>query len=84
MDYKKYIDLGFTRTEMNDSVEFKQTGYGGFTLEKELGKNQMIGVSSGELNKPLLYIKRRKKNTYHIFPISEECVLDLIENFKEN
>lgn len=82
MNYAKYIELGFTRTEMNDSVEFKQTGYGGFTLEKELGKNQMIEVSSGDLSKPRLYIKRRKKDTYHIFIISEECVIDLIENFK--
>jgi len=82
MDYQKYIDLGFQRTEMNDSVEFRKTGYGGFCLEKQLGKNQMIGVSSMELNKPLLYIKRRKKDTYHIFQISEECVIDLIENFK--
>jgi hypothetical protein len=25
MDYKKYIELGFTRTDMNDQVEFNQT-----------------------------------------------------------
>ena len=44
MDYKKYIDLGFTRVESSCNVEFNKTGYGGFSLEKELGKNQMIGV----------------------------------------
>ena len=83
MDYKKYIDLGFERIDMNDSVEFKQTGYYGFSLEKKLGKRMMIGVSSGELTKPLLYIQKKGKDTYHILPISEECCIDLCANFKK-
>lgn len=83
MDYKKYIELGFIRTDMNDNVEFAQTGFYGFTLEKKLGKKMMIGVSSGELTKPLLYIQKKGKDTHHILPISEECCLDLCENFKK-
>jgi hypothetical protein len=77
MDYKKYTDLGFIRTDMSDSVEFNQTGFGGFSLEKEFKKGLSISVISGELSKPHLYIKKRNGDTYHIIPISEECVIDL-------
>jgi hypothetical protein len=78
MEYQKYIDLGFERTEISCRVEFKQTGYGGFALEKKINKRQLIGVNSGELDKPKLYIKKRNSETYHIIPISPEAVIDLI------
>jgi hypothetical protein len=29
MYYQEYIDLEFERTDINDSVEFRQTGYYG-------------------------------------------------------
>jgi len=77
MDYKKYVELGFSRTDMNDVVEFNQTGFGGFTLEKEFKKGLSISVSSGELSRPQLYVKKRNGDTYHIITISEECVVDL-------
>ena len=77
MDYKKYIELGFTRTDMNDTVEFNQTGFGGFTLVKELKNNQSIEISSGGLTTPHLYIKKKGKDAYHIIRISDECVVDL-------
>lgn len=77
MEYQKYIDLGFKRTEMSCGVEFKQTGYGGFALEKKISENQMVCVTSGELDKPKLYIKKRNGETYHIIPISTEAVIDL-------
>lgn len=77
MTYQKYIDLGFKRTDMNDSVEFKQTGYYGFALEKQINKKQMVCVGSGELDNPKLYIKKRNSQTYHIIPISTEAVIDL-------
>ena len=32
MNYQDYIDFGFQRIDLDDSVEFKQTGYGGFAL----------------------------------------------------
>ena len=77
MDYQKYIDLGFTRTEMKCGVEFKRTGYSGFALEKKLNDNIMVCISSGELDNPKLYIKKRNRETYHIIPISTEVVVDL-------
>jgi hypothetical protein len=78
MDYQKYIDLGFERTDMGCNVEFKQTGYHGFALEKKINKRQMVCVSSGELDKPKLYIKQKGGHgTYHIIPISTDVVVDL-------
>jgi len=77
MDYKKYIELGFTRTDMNDAVEFNQTGFGGFTLVKELKNNQSIEISSGRLTHPHLYIKKKGKDTYHIISISTEIAVDI-------
>lgn len=80
MEYQKYIDLGFKRFDMSCSVEFKQTGYYGFSLEKKLNKKQSVCVTSGELDKPKLYIKKRNSETYHIIPISTETVIDLFSN----
>jgi hypothetical protein len=80
MDYKKYIDLGFVRTDMNDQIEFNQTGFGGFSLEKQFKKGLSICVSSTELQNPHLYVKKRSGDTYHIMRISEECVVDICHN----
>ena len=77
MEYQKYIDLGFERTDMSCNVEFKQTGYHGFALEKKVNEKQMVCVTSGELDNPKLYIKKRNSETYHIIPISTETVIDL-------
>lgn len=77
MEYQKYIDLGFERFDANDHLEFKQTGFYGFSLSKKLNKKQMVGVSSSELDNPLLYIKKRNSDTWHIIPISPEAVIDL-------
>jgi len=80
MDYKEYIKLGFKRTDMSDGVEFDQTGYYGFCLEKKINEKQMVCVVSGALDKPKLYIKKRGSETYHIMPISTEAVIDLFTN----
>jgi len=80
MKYQKYIDLGFTRTEMSCGVEFNKTGYYGFALEKKLNDKIMVCVTSGELDKPKLYIRKRSGETYHIMPISTEAVIDLFSN----
>ena len=77
MEYQKYIDLGFERTDLSCNVEFKQTGYYGFALQKNVNENIMVCVTSGELDKPKLYIKKRNSETYHIIPISVEAVIDL-------
>ena len=77
MGYQEYIKLGFTRTEMNCNLEFSRTGYRGFALEKSLSNNIMVCATSGELDKPKLYIKKRGSETFHIIPISPEAVYDL-------
>jgi hypothetical protein len=64
--------------EMNDSVEFKNTGYYGFCLEKKISKRMLISLCAGSLDKPKLYIKKRDSDTYHIIPISCEVVEDLL------
>lgn len=77
MDYKKYIDLGFERIETSCNVEYKQTGYYGFALEKKYDDKILVSVVSGELDKPKLYIKRANSERYHIMPITPEVVIDL-------
>lgn len=74
MNYQEYIDLGFTRSEMNDNVEFKETGYHGFSLEKKINETMAVSVCSGELDKPKLYIKKAEGDTYFIIPITGEVV----------
>ena len=78
MDYKRYIDLGFKRIDLNDNVEFRETGYYGFSLSKTINKKLSISVCSGELDKPKLYIKKLNSDTYHIINITFEVVEDLI------
>jgi len=82
MEYQKYIELGFERTEISCGVEFKKTGYSGFALEKKVNKRQRVCVTSGELDKPKLYIKKRNSETYHIVPILPEAVIDLFLKVK--
>lgn len=86
MDYKKYIDLGFKRHDSNDQVEFNQTGYRGFSLEKIISEKISICATSGKLDKPKLYIKKRNQDTYHIMDISCEVVIDLLckNNYTED
>ena len=83
MNYKNYIDLGFKRTDLNDSVEFNETGYKGFCLDFELNSKQSISVCAGELDKPKLYIKKASGDVYHIIPITPEIVKDLLFEQKE-
>ena len=78
MTYKDYIELGFKRTDMNDGVEFAQTGYYGYCLSKKINKKLSISVCGGELDKPKLYIKKQNSETYHIVQISTEAVRDLL------
>jgi hypothetical protein len=78
MEYQEYARLGFKRHELSCSVEFKQTGYYGFVLSKKINKRQSIEVTSGELDKPKLYIKKKDNDTYHIIPITPDAVIDLL------
>ena len=82
MNYSKYIELGFKRHELNCSVEKKQTGYGGFSLEIDVNKKISICATSGNLDKPKLYIRKRNKDEFHIIDITDEIVIDLL--YKKN
>ena len=42
MTYQEYIDLGFKRGDLDDTVMFKQVGYDGFYLTKKLNKYATI------------------------------------------
>jgi hypothetical protein len=79
MEYHEYVRLGFKRHDLSCSVEFKQTGYYGFSLSKKINKRQSIEVTSGELDKPKLYIKKKDSDSYHIIPITPDAVIDLLE-----
>ena len=86
MDYKKYIDLGFKRYDLDDKVEFNQTGYRGFSLEKIINEKISICATSGNLDKPKLYIKKRNRDTYHIISITDDIIIDLLNenNYTED
>ena len=84
MNYQEYIDLGFIRTDMNDSVEFKETGYYGYCLEKILSNKVSISVCGGELDSPKLYIKKSFGCTNHIIKMTSEMVKDLLSKSKES
>ena len=80
MTYKDYINLGFTRTELNCGFTFNETGYGGFALAKHVYENIRIEVTNDELNSPKLYIRKGDGDSYHIFKITPEAVKDLLNN----
>ena len=80
MTYKEYIDLGFTRCEMDCGVTFNETGYGGFALAKHVYENIRIEVTNDDLNSPKLYICKGDGDSYHIFKITPEAAKDLLNN----
>lgn len=84
MEYQDYIDLGFTRTDVNDSVVFKQTGYYGFSLDKDLNDRICISVSSNELDKPVMLIKKGEgeQGQCHWVRIPVEVIEDLFYSKK--
>lgn len=82
MNYIDYIKLGFKRTEMDDEGEHKRTGYYGFSLEYKISEDIIICANSTELNKPLLYIRRKDEDRYHIIPLPDESVEDIVISFK--
>jgi hypothetical protein len=80
MTYKDYIDLGFTRCELNCKVTELETGYGGFALTKNINEKMMIELCNDDLKSPKLYICKGDGDSYHIFKITPEAVKDLLSN----
>lgn len=81
MKYKEYIELEFERVDMDDSVEFENTGYYGFCLNKKINNNLSISVNSCSLNSPKLYIKKSSNiDEYHIINVTDDMVRDLLKS----
>jgi hypothetical protein len=78
MTYQEYIDLGFKRGNLDDTVMFKQVGYDGFYLTKKLNKYATI-----EAAYPLdedcakLYIKKGESEDNLIIHIDDWQVKQL-------
>ena len=79
MEYKDYINLGFERIEMNDNVEFQQTGYHGFCLKKVINENMTVEVSCGRLDRPKLYISKKDWDSCHIIELTGQMVKDIFK-----
>ena len=80
MKYDEYLELGFKRTDLDDDIEYQETGYYGFCLQKKINKKLSICVDSGSLHSPRLYIKKNDRNT--VIEISPQIVRNLIEQHK--
>jgi hypothetical protein len=76
MRYKDYIDLGFTRTEIDDKVEVDDNGYAGYSLERIVSENIKVYVHWLSLNNPTLIVN--KDNLYvHRIKLSPDIVCDM-------
>lgn len=78
MTYQQYIDLGFERINMGDTVEQKRTGYSGYTLRKEISDRIIIEVYWAELETPKMYIKKLNSDTCHTLILTSVMVNDLL------
>ena len=78
MKYIDYIDRGFERNEMNDTVQYNETGYKGFYLVKKLTKKVTVEVLDSELDNPVLYIEQ-KEGEFISFPLTPELVMNWFE-----
>lgn len=83
MKYQDYVNLGFKRTDMNDAVEYANTGFYGYCLERQVNEKILVSVSGGELDTPKLYIKKRNHDSYHIIKITSEIVRDLLSTAED-
>lgn len=77
MNYSDYIDLGFERHDFNDNVVFKETGYSGYYLEKEINNRMSILAVFGKLDKPRLYIQKGNSDNQHIIQLTSDMVRDM-------
>ena len=76
MRYKDYIDLGFTRTETDDTVELDNNGYFGFALEKQITENIKVYVHWLKLDKPMLVV-RSNGDYIHKIELTTDIVRDM-------
>ena len=82
MKYQELIDLGFKRTQIEDSVEFKKTGVEGYFLIFKLKKHIYLEVQWNSLNKIRLWIDTNNDSeSYHI-DLTEEQMKELVKQHK--
>ena len=82
MDYQQYISLKFERYDLNDTVEFKKSGYRGYALTYKLSEDLLIQVHGGELDKPMLLMRKKQdRDSYHYLPITTDRVALLIVDY---
>jgi hypothetical protein len=79
MNYQDYINLGFERTDINDSVYFKQTGYKEYFLSKKINDIMCIEMYGCALDKPKLYVKKKNSDDCYIFTLTPESVNDFFK-----
>jgi hypothetical protein len=78
MKYIDYINRGFERCELNDTVQYEETGYKGFYLVKKITKKVTVEVGDSELDNPVLYIEQ-KEGEFISLPLTPELVMNWFE-----
>ena len=64
--------------ELNDAVQYDETGYKGFYLIKKLSKKVTVQVWDSELDKPNICIEQ-KEGKFISFPLTPELVMNWFE-----
>lgn len=72
MNYQDYIGLGFEPTNQDSQGEFNESGFVGFSLVKKIDKNVAIMASSGELDKPKIFILLESRNAIVVHTTCED------------
>jgi hypothetical protein len=80
MRYKKYIDLGFKRHDLNDNLVMERTGYKGYYLTYKLNEKTSIEVYWNELDNPRLFTEKNDDGDFYIIKITAEQVLNILTN----
>ena len=78
MKYIDYINMGFERIELNDTVQFEETGYKGYYLIKNLTKKVTIQVWDSDLDNPVLHIEPKEWDFISL-PFTPELVMNWYE-----
>jgi hypothetical protein len=78
MKYIDYINRGFERCELNDTVQYEETGYKGYYLVKKLTKKVTVQVWDSDLDNPVLHIEQ-KEGEFISFPLTPELVMNWFE-----
>lgn len=79
MRYIDYINRGFERCDLNDTVQYEETGYKGYYLIKRVAEKVTIQVWDSGLDKPNIYIEIKDGESI-VLPLTGEMVMNWFEN----